>query len=621
MPLSTLLLALAVHAGDPIAPRIAERIDVHDNRVSAGTLQNGVLTLRLELREGRWFPDGDKARYEIVHAFAEAGGSPTVPGPMIRVPEGTELRITIRNTLDSTLVIYGMHSRPGSTRDTVQVAPRSEREIRFTAGTPGTYYYWGSTTGGSMRDLRGIDSQLSGAFIVDPPGTRTHDRVFVIGMWFKALGDSTGPQSRQYADLMVINGRMWPHTERLRFTEADSVRWRWINASESSHPMHLHGFYFRVDAQGDWARDTVFTRDQQRLVVTQLMLPGATMDVAWRAEREGNWVFHCHFSFHVSHWLMMGSPDATPAAAHDAGHRQHRMSGLVLGLHVDRKLGAERARASRPARALRLVLHEVPGRYDTVPGYGFTLRDAGRPQADSVPADSVPTSGPVLELVRGEPVAITVVNRMRQMTGVHWHGIELESFPDGVPEWSGTPGRVMPPVMPGDSFVAEFVPPRSGTFMYHAHSNEDAQISGGLYGALIVRDSGAVHDPDTDRIVLLGASGPFPNVGVLNGERDPAPLEMQVGRTYRLRIIHIQPDWRAHFTLMNHRGLLEWRPVAKDGAELPAVQRVLVPARVLAGPGETADFEFTPKEPGEARLEITSHGTGWHLLQEIRVRE
>jgi FtsP/CotA-like multicopper oxidase with cupredoxin domain len=616
-----LLLAFAAPSADSLGPAVPARIAFHDNRVAAGTLRNGELTLRLEVTEGRWFPDGEQARSEVIHAFAEAGKAPTVPGPMIRVPEGTRLRITIRNTLDSTLVLHGMHARPGVPGDTVQVAPGSQREVRFTAGAAGTYYYWASTTGGSMRDLRGLDSQLSGAFIVDPPGARADDRVFVIGMWFKPLADSTGPRSRQYADLMVINGRMWPHTERLRFAEGDSVRWRWINASESSHPMHLHGFYFRVDAQGDWARDTAYAPDQRRLVVTQLMLPGATMDVSWRAEREGNWVFHCHFSFHVSHWLMMGSPDSVSSTAHDSTHRHHRMSGLVLGLHVDPKRGPERARASRPARRLRLVLQEVPGRFDTVPGYGFVLRDPSGQQPDSVPDDSVPRSGPVLELVRGEPVAITVINRMRQMTGVHWHGIELESFPDGVPEWSGTPGRLMPPIMPGDSFIAEFVPPRSGTFMYHAHSNEDAQISGGLYGALVVRDSGTVRNPDTDRIVLLGASGPFPNGGTLNGERDPAPIEMKAGRTYRLRIIHIQPDWRAHFTLLDHRGLLEWRPVAKDGADLPESQRKPIPARLLAGPGETADFEFTPKAAGEVRLEITSHGTGWHLLQEIRVRE
>lgn len=617
--LSTAALLLAVLAGraDSVPPAPG-RIAVHDNVTPAGRLSGGVLTIRLELREGRWYPDGDHARYETIHAFAEEGKAPSVPGPLIRIPEGTEIRVSLRNTLDSTLVVYGLHARPGSVDDTVQVAPRAVREVRFTAGAPGTYYYWGSTTGASLDALRALDSQLSGALIIDPAGAAIADRVFVIGMWFKEGADSVGAGARAYQDLMVINGRMWPHTERLRFTAGDSVRWRWINASESSHPMHLHGFYFRVDAQGDWARDTTFTGDARRLAVTQLMPPGSTMDIAWEAAREGNWVFHCHFSFHVSHWLMMGSPDSTSHAA----ERHHRMSGLVLGLHVDARRGGDRASSNRPtARQLRLVLHEVPRRFDTMPGYGFVLQPTGTSGTDSLPPDSVPRSGPTLELVRGEPVAITVVNRMQQKTGVHWHGIELESFPDGVPGWSGSPGRLMPPVMPGDSFVAEFVPPRSGTFMYHAHSNEEAQISGGLYGALIVRDSGTVRDPDSDRIFLLGSSGPFPNVGTLNGAQDPDPIEMRVGRTYRLRLIHIQPDWRAHFTLLDQHGFAEWRPVAKDGADLPATQRTPVPARLLAGPGETADFEFTPREAGPMRLEITSHGTGWHLLQKIRVRD
>ena len=253
-----LVLALGSPASDSLAAHLPERIAIHDNRAAAGRLRNGILSVRLELREGRWFPDGEGARYETIHAFAEGSGAPSVPGPMIRVPEGTEIRVTVRNTLDSTLVLHGMHTRPGSAEDTLHVAPRSEREIRFPAGVPGTYYYWGSTTGASIRELRGLDSQLSGAFIVDPAGARADDRVFVIGMWFKALADSAQPGARQYADLMVINGRMWPHTERLRMTAGDSVRWRWINASESSHPMHLHGFYFSVNAQGDWARDTAY---------------------------------------------------------------------------------------------------------------------------------------------------------------------------------------------------------------------------------------------------------------------------------------------------------------------------------------------------------------------------
>jgi FtsP/CotA-like multicopper oxidase with cupredoxin domain len=50
----------------------------------------------------------------------------------------------------------------------------------------------------------------------------------------------------------------------------------------------------------------------------------------------------------------------------------------------------------------------------------------------------------VLVLTRGEPTAIEVVNRSGEPTAVHWHGIELESYYDGVAGWSGTPGRTAP---------------------------------------------------------------------------------------------------------------------------------------------------------------------------------
>ena len=39
---------------------------------------------------------------------------------------------------------------------------------------------------------------------------------------------------------------------------------------------------------------------------------------------------------------------------------------------------------------------------------------------------------------------------------------------------------------PGDSFTVLMTPPRAGTFIYHTHADELAQLTGGLYGALLV---------------------------------------------------------------------------------------------------------------------------------------
>ncbi len=67
-----------------------------------------------------------------------------------------------------------------------------------------------------------------------------------------------------------------------------------------------------------------------------------------------------------------------------------------------------------------------------------------------------------------------------QATAVHWHGMELESFFDGVAGWSGAGNRLAPIIAPGDSFVAHMTPPRAGTFIYHTHAGELAQLTGGL---------------------------------------------------------------------------------------------------------------------------------------------
>jgi hypothetical protein len=93
-----------------------------------------------------------------------------------------------------------------------------------------------------------------------------------------------------------------------------------------------------------------------------------------------------------------------------------------------------------------------------------------------------------------------------------------------------------------------------------------------------------------------------------------------VGRTYRFRLININPDWRVIFSLMSDSALARWRPVAKDGADLPASQRGARAAWWLTGPGETADFEFTPRVRGEMRLEVKTLLPGWIVPVVVRVR-
>ncbi|MGZ8378823.1 MAG: multicopper oxidase domain-containing protein [Gemmatirosa sp.] len=618
--LASLTLAPALYApAPPPASPEPERIAINRNVRPAGALRDGVLTLRLDARRGRWHPEADDGIGIDVHAFGESGRPLEVPGPLVRVPVGTEVRLSVRNGLDSTLVLRGLHARPVAAGDTIQVAPGATRTVTFALREVGTFLYWGRTSADtSVAAREGADSQLTGALLVDSLGAPpTRDRVLVLGAWARTPDD---PQAKgaPWGQAMVVNGKSWPHTERLSLAVGDTVRWRIVNASPRAHPMHLHGFYFHVESRGDATRDSTYEPRRQRLGVTELMLPRSTMAVHWVPDRPGNWLLHCHFTAHVGPHARLHAPlaGADPAAvlaaerAADAGpHGGHGMHGLAVGLQVRPAAGTPTvvAVAQRGApRAMRLLVHErVPSR-DGEPALAYVLQ-----RGDVAPAeDSLAVPGSTLVLTRGEPVRITVVNRTRRPTAVHWHGLEIESFPDGVPGWSGTPDRLMPAIAPRDSFVAEFTPPRAGTFMYHAHLDEQRQIGAGLYGAIVVVEPGRGID-STERILVFSREGALPGDGgvtLVNGRASPDTVELTAGVAHRLRLVFIQPNgamrMRLRGAMPGDTSLVVWRPLAKDGADLPPAFTRPRSAIGLVAVGETYDYEFTPRAPGVYRMDF-----------------
>ncbi len=161
------------------------RIEANRNLSPAGQLRDGVLTVRLEIREDDWYPEAETGPTVVVQAFAEEGRPLQIPGPLIRVPEGTEVRAAVRNVLDKgTARLYGLHGRPGDGKASIEIPAGESREVRFKLSAPGTYHYWATTTGSPMERRFFADSQLAGAIVVDPPGEAAADRVFVIGVWF-----------------------------------------------------------------------------------------------------------------------------------------------------------------------------------------------------------------------------------------------------------------------------------------------------------------------------------------------------------------------------------------------------------------------------------------------------
>ena len=610
--LSAALAGVTITIGSLSARHTApERIETHDNERAAGKLTEGVLALSLEARTGRWRPHGPREASVEVPALAEAGGRLRIPSPMIRVPAGTEVLVAVKNSLDEVLTLHGLESRPVTDRPSegIAIEPGATRQLRFHLDAPGTYYYWGTTTGRALSFRTKEDTQLSGAIIVDEPGAPNRDRVLLIGQW----SDTTPSEAQRDIDmsrfLLVVNGRSWPHTKRLSYTAGDTVRWRVLNTSAGVHPMHLHGFHFTVDSRGDGRRDTTYAGDGRTLAVTERLRPGETFTMTWVPERRGNWLFHCHVTSHFAPRGPLGvkidEAAVAAGASHSRNHAEESMAGLVVGVRVtpDRSGVSTRIDAV-PRHRVRLVVRPVAGGSERAPMFGVALEEGGAVR--TLPDDL--RAGPPLILERGVPAAITVVNHTAAATSIHWHGIELESYFDGVPGFSGSGRRLTPLVAPGGSFEVRITPPRAGTFIYHTHADELNQQPAGLSGALIVLEPGARWDSATDIPILI--SSPHDEADerravLVNGSLTPAPVTVRVGVPHRLRLINIttgRPLMAAE--LWRDASMLEWRAIAKDGADLPAGRQRQGPARQPISVGETVDVVFTPTSAGEHRIVV-----------------
>jgi FtsP/CotA-like multicopper oxidase with cupredoxin domain len=615
----TLATALATQAH--AQPTLNRTVAPNDNVRAAGVVSQRVLKVRLVAGRGKWRPEGPESPELDVAAFAEDGGPLLAPGPMLRVTTGTAIAVTVLNTLDGPLFVHGLVTRPAQVDSVLAVPPGQEREVRFVPGAPGTYHYW-ATTGNNLAIAarRGFDSQLGGALIVDEAGAPPSDRVFVISEWRIRPGPPATSQP-----LFTINGQSWPFTERLAAVIGQTVHWRWVNLTSTSHPMHLHGFYFSVAGTGSGLAYNRFAADQQPLVVTQNMSMGSTMEMSWTPDRPGQWLLHCHMLGHVTPDMRFWSPDAAQHTGHGDHDISQTMAGMVMGISVTGDAKTATA-SSQPIRRLTLAAYRRSSYWGLNDAYAFALEDGDKePTADAI---SVP--GPPIILTRGQPVEITIRNRMPEPTSVHWHGIELESYYDGVPGFSGTNGSTTPLIAPGESFVVRFTPPRAGTFIYHTHSHDDHQLASGLYGALIVLEPGQTFDPTVDHVLVIGMTGPLdarePNrlSIVVNGKGaelnipiGPQPrLRLKAGVPHRLRLINITTVAEASVSLLSPSGPLEWQPVAKDGAGLPANQQVLRPASgQLVAVGETYDFIVTARSAGPMWLEVRYAPTGMWIQQ------
>ncbi|WP_420549606.1 copper resistance system multicopper oxidase [Curvivirga sp.] len=88
-----------------------------------------------------------------------------------------------------------------------------------------------------------------------------------------------------------INGKKYEDEEEIKLNFGERVRFKFVNETMMSHPMHLHGMWSILDVgAGKW----------NPVKHTISIAPGTTVYMETEVDAEGEWAFHCHLSYHAS---------------------------------------------------------------------------------------------------------------------------------------------------------------------------------------------------------------------------------------------------------------------------------------------------------------------------------
>ena len=293
-------------------------------------------------------------------------------------------------------------------------------------------------------------------------------------------------------------------------------------------------------------------------------------------------------------------------------------------------------------------IDNLPVREHTITLREATVNKAGKDVMGMTVNGTIP--GPTLEFTEGEYAVIYVKNEMSVETSVHWHGLLLPNFYDGVPYLN------TPPIEPGHTQKYEFPIKQSGTYWYHSHTM--LQEQSGVYGSIVIQPKEKVLDYDKELVLVLsdwtnekpmnvlrnlkrgnewygikkGTATPLNQViargafgaqldfwrqrmegadiadvyypaFLINGEESIEYPEFKPGEKIRLRMINGGASTSFWMTFGGKTPVL----VSSDGLDVVPVER----NKTFIGVAETYDFIVTVPQKGKMEFRITAQdGSG-----------
>jgi FtsP/CotA-like multicopper oxidase with cupredoxin domain len=227
----------------------------------------------------------------------------TVPGPMIRVTQGDQVRIVFTNNLPEPTTVHwhgilvpnAMDGVPGITQD--PILPGETFIYEFTANPSGTFMYHSHFESDAQIGLG-----LYAPFIIDPAQPQEPiadvDVTLMFSEWRIVNGQTFAamPMAELEPNYFTINGKAFPATETINVKVGQRVRLRLASIGQFSHPMHLHGMPFQIVATDGYPVPEAARLTKDTVSVD----PGERYDIEFVATEPGQWILHCHITHHTT---------------------------------------------------------------------------------------------------------------------------------------------------------------------------------------------------------------------------------------------------------------------------------------------------------------------------------
>ena len=228
-----------------------------------------------------------------------------VPGPMIHVRQGDEVKVTLTNntTLSHTIHWHGQYMTNNWKNDGVPditqpaIEPGDSYVYQFIAEKPGSLWYHCHVNVPEHVGTRG----MWGPIIIDPlkpdpiVNNVTKEAILMFSGWESDVASEYGKggHPKDPMDYFSINGKAFPLTEPLRVKKGDVLRLR-LFAVSSHVAFHAHGHDMLVTHKDGLPIPEPYYAD----VVP--MMPGERIDVIIEMNNPGLWINHDHIEAHVS---------------------------------------------------------------------------------------------------------------------------------------------------------------------------------------------------------------------------------------------------------------------------------------------------------------------------------